>query len=194
MPRISERTVAEHRARQLRTLLDAAHALVAEQGPEALSLAALARRVGLSRPGLYEYFRSRDDLAAAIVEAELPRRAERIRTAMAGEPELTGRIAAYVRAQLEMMGDERHAAAAALAEHALSPPARARVLAGHTRLLDPLVAALGEAGVPEPQLRAELIQGVVDAAARALRRYDGAPDSVIEAAVDQAIHGVAARG
>ncbi|HEX2312387.1 MAG TPA: helix-turn-helix domain-containing protein, partial [Thermomonospora sp.] len=83
MPRISAPTIAEHRARQWRALLDAAGALVAEQGPQALSLAALARRVGLSRPGLYEYFPSRDDLVAALVEERLPRWTARVADAVA---------------------------------------------------------------------------------------------------------------
>jgi AcrR family transcriptional regulator len=90
VPKISEATVAEHRARQLRTLLDAARALVAEEGIEALSLAELARRVGLSRPSLYEYFRSKDDLVAAIVEAELPRWASLVEEALRGPGDLEG--------------------------------------------------------------------------------------------------------
>lgn len=205
MPRITEPTLAEHRARQLRALLDAGRAIVAEEGPDALSLAALARRVGLSRPALYEYFRSRDDLAAAIVEAELPRWAETVDDAVAGEAGLTARVAAYVRVQLEIMADGRHAAAVALAEHALSASARARVRDGHARLLGPLVAAFTEAGLSEPRLRAELVHGVVEAAARALTRSGGGGepggpgggrsprDVVIEAAVAQAVSGAAAR-
>ncbi len=57
MPRISADTVAEHRANRLRALLDAGREIVATEGAEALTLASLARRVGLSRPSLYEYFR-----------------------------------------------------------------------------------------------------------------------------------------
>ncbi|MQY07795.1 TetR/AcrR family transcriptional regulator [Actinomadura macrotermitis] len=190
MPKISEPTVAEHRARQLRTLLDAARALVAEEGIEALSLAALARRVGLSRPSLYEYFRSRDDLVAAIVEEELPRWAELTERALSGPADLVGKIEAYVRAQLVVMTDGRHAAAVALVEHALAEPARERIRDGHAMLMKPLVTALAEAGVPDPGLRAELVQGVVDAAAGAAQRRPGRAEAVIEAAVAQAVHGL----
>ncbi|MCP9965663.1 TetR/AcrR family transcriptional regulator [Actinomadura madurae] len=132
MPKISEATVAEHRARQLRTLLDAARALVAEEGIEALSLAALARRVGLSRPSLYEYFRSKDDLVAAVLEQELPRWAEHVERALAGAQSLDGKVEAYIRAQLEVMTDGRHAAAVALVEHALAEPG-ARTHPGRAR-------------------------------------------------------------
>jgi AcrR family transcriptional regulator len=183
VPRISEPTVAEHRARQLRTLLDAARALVAEEGIEALSLAALARRVGVSRPGLYEYFRSRDDLVAAIVEEELPRWASLVAGSLDSADGLAGKVGAYVRAQLEVMTDGRHAAAVALVEHALAEPAREKIREGHAQLLRPLVTALAEGGVPEPELRAELIQGIVDAAAKLAQRHPGESGTIVHTAV-----------
>ncbi|GAA3923533.1 TetR/AcrR family transcriptional regulator [Actinomadura viridis] len=192
MPRISEPTVAEHRARRLRTLLDAARALVAEEGIEALSLAALARRAGLSRPGLYEYFRSKDDLVAAIVEAELPRWASLVRGSLEESGDLTGKVESYVRTQLEVMTDGRHAAAVALVDHVLAEPARARIRDGHAQLLSPLVTALAEGGVPEPLLRAELIQGIVDAAARLAQDRPAQAGAIVRAAVAQAVHGLAA--
>lgn len=190
MPRISEPTVAAHRARQLRTLLDAARALVAEEGIEALSLAALARRVGLSRPSLYEYFRSKDDLVAAILEEELPRWAALVERAVDGPPDLFGKVEAYVRGQLEVMTDGRHAAAVQLVEHALAEPARERIRAGHAQLLRPLADALGAGGVPEPELRAALVQGIVDAAAGLAGRDPSAAPAIVDAAVAQAVHGL----
>ena len=48
MPRISQPTVAEHRAARVRALLDAAHDLLLETG-EAPSLSAVAERAGLAR-------------------------------------------------------------------------------------------------------------------------------------------------
>ncbi|XRQ13621.1 TetR/AcrR family transcriptional regulator [Actinomadura welshii] len=190
MPKISEATVAAHRARQLRTLLDAARALVAEEGIEALSLAALARRVGLSRASLYEYFSSRDDLVAAIVEEELPRWASLVEAALNGPGDLEGKVEAYVRVQLGVMTDGRHAAAVALAEHALAEPALERIRAGHAQLLRPLVAALEDGGVAGAEVRAELIQGLVDAAARLAQRDPARAEDVIAATLAQATRGL----
>ncbi|MGI5208488.1 TetR/AcrR family transcriptional regulator [Spirillospora sp. CA-108201] len=190
MPKISEATVAEHRARQLRTLLDAARDLVAREGIDALTLAALARRVGLSRPSLYEYFRSKDDLVAAVVEEELPRWAAVVEGALSGPADLDGKVEAYVRTQLEVMADGRHAAAVALVEHALAEPALDRIRAGHAQLLRPLAAALEEAGVPEPALRARLIQGLVDAAAVLAQRDPSGAETVVAATLAQALRGL----
>jgi AcrR family transcriptional regulator len=163
---------------------------VAEEGIEALVLAALARRVGLSRPSLCEYFRSKDDLGGAIVEEELPRWASLVEQALAGPSGVTGKVEAYIRTQLEVMTDGRHAAAVALVEHALAEPAREQIRESHAQLLRPLVTALDEANVPEPELRAHLIQGIVDAAAKLFAARPADAEKVITAAVTQALHGL----
>ncbi|GAB3695349.1 TetR/AcrR family transcriptional regulator [Actinocorallia lasiicapitis] len=190
MPKISEPTVAEHRARQLRTLLDAARALVAEEGLESLSLAALARRVGLSRPSLYEYFRSKDDLVAAIVDEELPRWAAALEAAIAAPDDLRGKLRAYAAVHLDVMTDGRHAAAMQLVDHALAEPARARIRDGHDQLLRPLTDALAAAGVPAPALRAALIQGMVEAAVGLVTRDPSARPAITETLLSQALTGV----
>ncbi|GAA3241421.1 helix-turn-helix domain-containing protein [Actinocorallia longicatena] len=194
MPKITEPTVAEHRARQLRVLLDAGRTLVAEEGLEALSLAALSRRVGLSRPSLYEYFGSRDDLVAAILEEELPDWAAALTEAIGGAGELRGKIEAYVAVHFEAVSDGRHAAATRLVEHARAEPARARIRAGHTRLLAPLTGALEAAGVPAPRLRAALVQGMIETAAALAERDPGAREQIAATVVDQALAGLTGDG
>lgn len=194
VPRISAPTIAEHRSRQLAALLDAARDLVAEQGPAALTLTTLARRAGLSRPGVYEYFRSREELVAAIVEDELPRAAERIRQALdAAGPGLAKQIHAYVHTQAEMMGNPRHAAVIALAVQALPAIDVQRILDGHGVLVTPLADVLAGAGIPDPRLRAELIQAVVDAAGRHVQHQGSTTDTdaIVDIVVEQIMHGLA---
>lgn len=48
------------------TVLKAARALVLEKGPDKLSLREVARRVGHSPAGLYEYFSGKDEIIAAL--------------------------------------------------------------------------------------------------------------------------------
>ncbi|QUQ66013.1 TetR/AcrR family transcriptional regulator [Kutzneria sp. CA-103260] len=190
MPKISAPTVAEHRAQRLRTLLEAARVLVAEQGPDALTLSALATQVGLSRPSLYEYFRSRDDLVAAMVEDELPRWIAELDAEVQRHSAAADRIAAFVRAQLRMLTDGRHTALVVLAGHALGPAAQERVMAEHSRLFAPLVTALTDLGVDQPELRAHLIQGIVNAASPLLGADELANRRVIDAATTQVLHGI----
>lgn len=57
--------------RQARTrdeILSAALDIIREQGPDQLTLRALARRVDYSPAGLYEYFDSKDDIITAVCE------------------------------------------------------------------------------------------------------------------------------
>jgi AcrR family transcriptional regulator len=190
VPKISAPTVAEHRAQRLRALLEAARVLVAEEGPEALTLTALAAQVGLSRPSLYEYFRSRDDLVAAMVEDELPRWIAELEAEVARHADPAERIAAFVRTQLRMLTDGRHSAAVVLAGHALGPAAQERIMAEHARLFAPLVDALADVGVDHPELRARLIQGVVTAASPMLGADELANRRVLDAAVHQVLHGL----
>jgi AcrR family transcriptional regulator len=190
VPKISAPTVAEHRAQRLRALLEAARVLVAEQGPEALTLSALATQVGLSRPSLYEYFRSRDDLVAAMVEDELPRWIAELEAEVRRHTTPSDRIAAFVRTQLRMLTDGRHTALVVLTGHALGPAATERVMAEHSRLFAPLLSALTDLGVDHPELRAHLVHGIVTAASSLLGADELANRRVIDTAAQQALHGL----
>lgn len=194
VPRISEPTVAAHRARRLDELLTTARELVREQGPEAVSIAEVARRVGLSRPALYEYFSSRDELLAAILDQEMPRWQAELAGAVAAADSLPGKVEAHVRTQLRLAADEGRAAAA-ITVHAVAEPALSRIRTAHHRVLDPLTAALGKAGVDAPEIRAHLVQGIVYAAVALLLRRSGngelmKPAMITDMAVRQALRGL----
>jgi len=60
-------------------LLEAARALVADRGPEALTVVAVARRAGLNRSTAYQHFRSRDELVSAVSAAFTDELRERVR-------------------------------------------------------------------------------------------------------------------
>jgi AcrR family transcriptional regulator len=194
VPRISEPTVAAHRARRLGEILTAARELVREQGPEAVSIAEVARRVGLSRPALYEYFSSREELLTAILDQKMPRWQAELSGAVAAAETLPEKVEAHVRTQLRLAAGEGHAAAA-IAVHAVTEPALDRIRAAHHRVVDPLTAALGKAGLDAPEIHAHLIQGIVNAAVALLLRHRGngervRPAVIADMAVRQALHGL----
>ncbi|MEU5691732.1 helix-turn-helix domain-containing protein [Actinosynnema sp. NPDC020468] len=194
MPRITADTLAQHRENRLRALLDAGREIVAEEGADALTLAALARRVGLSRPSLYEYFRSREELVAAIVGDELPQWARKLADAVHAAEGVPAKVEAFLRTELAIIADGSHGAVVALSAHALPESAREQIRAEHEKLLAPLAAVLIEARVPQPGLRALLIHGSVEAAARTLRPGDPAQyEAVVAALLDQVLHGLGAR-
>jgi AcrR family transcriptional regulator len=61
---MSTRERRQQKTRQ--TILDAAHRIIVEQGPEGLSMRTLAERIDYSPSGLYEYFDSKEQLIQAV--------------------------------------------------------------------------------------------------------------------------------
>lgn len=166
MPRISAPTVAEHRAVQLRTLLDATRAILAEGAEQAPALAEVAARAGLARSSVYQYFRSRQDLLDALIQDVFPRWSERVTEAMRAAPSPGERVLAYVDANLCLVAEGEHAIARALTVVAPGKELDEKSGVMHRQMLDPLVGTLAEMGAPAPETTAELINAVVYAASR----------------------------
>lgn len=191
MPRIDAATVAEHRARQRAVLLAAAEEILVTSGHDALKLGAVAGRAGLARSSVYEYFSSVDDLIASLVEEVLPRWLSRLAEEMGRARTPRTRLAAYVRAQLEMVVDGSHRLAVALDGVPLSPAVKARIGAVHAQFAPNLGTVLTDLGHRAPRVGAAYVQAVVNEATRQL--HAGAdPATTIRSAVAFALGGVGA--
>jgi AcrR family transcriptional regulator len=166
VPRIDAPTVAEHRAARRRALLDAARDALTADPDRLPSLAEVGALAGLSRSGVYEYFRSRDDLLRAVVSDSFPRWQQRLDAAVAAADDPAGRVLAYVRANLELVADGEHALARALAVVAPAEDLARESRAFHEQLLLPVLDALRELGAPDPETTAELVNALVHAASR----------------------------
>ncbi|MFE2558576.1 TetR/AcrR family transcriptional regulator [Streptomyces sp. NPDC059352] len=176
-------------------LLDAARSLLSEGGTEALTFPALAERTGLARSSVYEYFRSRAAVVEELCAVDFPVWAAEVETAMAGADTPEGKVEAYVRTQLALVGDRRHRAVVAISASELDDGAREKIRAAHGGLVAMIVEALAALGQPQPRLGAMLLQGVVDAAVRRIELGAAEdPKEIAEAAVTMALHGVAGPG
>lgn len=176
---------------QRAALLDAARSLLSDGGTEALTFPALAERTGLARSSVYEYFRSRAAVVEELCEVDFPLWAAEVEAAMAAVDSPEGKVEAYVRAQLELVGDRRHRAVVAISASELDAGAREKIRAAHGGLVAMIVEALGGLGHAEPRLAAMLLQGVVDAAVRRIELGAAEePGSIIDAAVAMALRGV----
>ncbi|MCX4547884.1 TetR/AcrR family transcriptional regulator [Streptomyces sp. NBC_01500] len=183
--------MAEHRTMQRSALLDAARTLLSEGGTEALTFPALAERTGLARSSVYEYFRSRAAVVEELCAVDFPVWAAEIEAAMEQAPTPEGKVEAYVRQQLALVGDQRHRAVVAISASELDAGAREKIRAAHGGLIAMIVEALQALDHDQPRLAAMLLQGVVDAAVR--RIETGAvedPGAVADAAVAMALRGV----
>src|SRR5512137_1659590 len=85
MSYISERR-QEEKDRRRSEIVDAAEALYAEMGWDAITMDQVARRARLSRALLYVYFRDKADLHLALVERALDALRESFEAARQGQP------------------------------------------------------------------------------------------------------------
>ena len=176
---------------QRAALLDAARSLLSEGGTEALTFPALAERTGLARSSVYEYFRSRAAVVEELCEVDFPLWASEVSAAMERQSSPEGKVEAYVRQQLALVGDRRHRAVVAISASELDAGAREKIRAAHGGLVALIVEALGETGHEQPRLAAMLVQGIVDAAVRRIELGAAEePGVVTEAAVAMALRGV----
>lgn len=172
-------------------LLDAARSLLSEGGTEALTFPALAERTGLARSSVYEYFRSRAAVVEELCEVDFPVWAAEVSAAMEGADTPEGKVEAYVRRQLALVGDRRHRAVVAISASELDAGAREKIRAAHGGLIAMIVEALVALGHEQPRLAAMLLQGVVDAAVRRIELGAAEdPSAITEAAVAMALRGV----
>ncbi|MEU3507599.1 helix-turn-helix domain-containing protein [Streptomyces longwoodensis] len=183
--------MAEHRSMQRAALLDAARTLLSEGGTDALTFPALAERTGLARSSVYEYFRSRAAVVEELCEVDFPVWAAEVEAAMAAADDPAAQVEAYVRTQLDLVGDRRHRAVVAISASELDAGAREKIRAAHGALVSMIVDALTGLGHAEPRLAAMLVQGVVDAAVRRIELGAAEePGVVAEAAVSMVLRGV----
>jgi AcrR family transcriptional regulator len=171
VPRISASTVVEHHALQRRALLDATRALLAETG-EMPSMGTVARRAGLARTSLYQYFGSADELLAAVVGDVFPEWADRVLQHVASATEPGEQVWKYIEINLELFAGSEQSVA-----QALTRVVEPRVLQGpmeafHAQLQIPLRGALVAFGEPEPDAVAEHIDALIVQASRELETAD----------------------
>jgi AcrR family transcriptional regulator len=149
-------------------LLDAAKAAVAEEGFHGVSIEAVARRAGITRPIVYRHFEDLGALLEALVERETVRALGQLREFL----------------PRELAGDPREALIAALRGYLravesdpvtwrlmLVPPEGApgllgeRIAAGRAAVIAQLGGAIDS---PDPELTARALSSLADEAARLL--------------------------
>ncbi|GAB2539863.1 TetR/AcrR family transcriptional regulator [Nocardia heshunensis] len=169
MPRIDAPTVAEHRANQERALLDAARELLLDGGVDAVTPAAVGAVAGLARSSVYKYFRSGDEILARVVADGFAEWGARVREAVGRYETADGRVMAYLRVTLELAAAGAHRVAVLGGGMPGDPAARAILTRHHHDLTAPLRTALTDRGDPDPDLTANLVDGVLG---RAIDRLD----------------------
>lgn len=191
MPKIETQTLSQHRDWRRSQLIEAAAAIALESGGEAITVAAVAARAGLSRTSVYEYFASSADLAADLVIDELTSFAQELKgISEAGDTPVEA-IDLWIEGSLQYIADGRHLLAKALNAIDLPRNRSAAIGAAHGALLAPLRSKLEELGISDINFALTLIQSTTDGASRRIESGDDA-DLVISSTREFCIAGLTA--
>jgi AcrR family transcriptional regulator len=148
-------------------LLDAAKELVAEDGFHGVSIEAVARRAGITRPIVYRHFADLVTLLDALVERETLRALMQLREILPGDAsDLIAALDGYLRA---VRSDPVTWQLVLVAPEGAPPLLRERISAGRAAVVAQLAVAVGpRAGSPDPELTARALSAMADEAARLL--------------------------
>lgn len=137
MPKITETTVAEHRAVQHRAVLEAAERLIVAGGGKVPSLAEVAAEVGLARPSVYRYVSSQDDLMVQLLVLNSDTWHDQLEDKVKSAPsEAKDRVCAYVDAMLDLFAHGTHGPLMAAAQQFPEAFAEEKVQKSHAGFKD----------------------------------------------------------
>ncbi len=168
------RMTADARREQL---LDATKAIVAQRGFHAISIEAVAREAGITRPIVYGHFHDLPGLLEALVEREGARALAQLATVLPtdlgrGDPRET--LLAGLRGYLEAVRDDPETWRLVLMPPEGAPPLlHDRIARGRAAVVEQLAQAVGPGlgpgrASPDPELFARTLSAISDEGARLL--------------------------
>jgi AcrR family transcriptional regulator len=176
-PKIAEATIGEQRAMRQRQIIDAAMSLALESGATAVTVAAVAKRAGISRSLVYEYFSSSADLIADLVLEELEYYKNRLTTAVRGVEDPYLYIELWISEALQYVADGRHMLVKSLNTVAAPEFRKAEISQGHRNMMATIIDPLKSIAGTEAGIAVSYLQSAIDAAAK---RIDAGNEAALE--------------
>jgi AcrR family transcriptional regulator len=160
-------------------ILGAAQQLIADHGVDAVSMAALAAATGLSRPAIYQYFSSKEDVLAELVINEMADLSNAIDEHISGIADPLERIRIWIHYSLAHLASADHRIIRQISIDSLPADKRGMLNAMHGHFMLALTSPVRELGVADVTATCHLIYATVAAAAK---RIDEGSEFVREAA------------
>lgn len=171
MPRITAPTVTEHRDQRRADLVAAGQELLVTEGPDAVTMTAVAARAGLSRTAVYEYFTSADELLAVVLSDQMVLWREALRQRLHAASFETGdldTVRIYVEVAMGLVADGHHSLLVLLTMHTLAKDVRHRLSAAHAAVAAPVGEALAQIGIRDVDQATNYVHAAIEATARRL--------------------------
>ena len=176
-PKIAEATIGEQRAMRQKQIIDAAMSLALESGAPSVTVAAVAKRAGISRSLVYEYFSSSADLIADLVLEELHYYKERLTTAVYGVEDPYVYIELWIAEALQYVADGRHLLVKSLNSVAAPDFRKDEIAQGHRNMMATIINPLKMIELEDLGLAISYLQSAIDAAAK---RIDAGNEAATE--------------
>jgi AcrR family transcriptional regulator len=165
-PKIAEATIGEQRAMRQRQIMDAAISMALESGAPSVTVAAVAKRAGISRSLVYEYFSSSADLIADLVLEELEYYKNRLISAVEGVIDPYKYLELWISEALQYVADGRHMLVKSLNSVAAPEYRRAEIGQGHRDLMATITKPLEIIVGSNVGAAVSYLQSAIDAAAK----------------------------
>ena len=163
-PKIQEATVVEQRQMRQRQLIDAALSIALESGAANITVAAVAKRAGLARSSMYEYFSSSADLIADLVIEELALYQKRLAYAVRETQDPYQHIELWIAEALQYVVDGRHMLIKSLNAATIPEFRRDEISQGHRNLMTTISAPLQDIGLTDIRGAMSYLQNTIEAA------------------------------
>ncbi|CAN1511039.1 AcrR Transcriptional regulator [Candidatus Nanopelagicaceae bacterium] len=165
-PKIAEATIGEQRAMRQKQIIEAAMSLALESGAPSVTVAAVAKRAGISRSLVYEYFSSSADLIADLVLEELEYYRERLMSAVHGVEDPFAYIELWIAEALQYVADGRHLLVKSLNSVAAPDFRKDEIAQGHRNMMATIINPLKMIELEDLGLAISYLQSAIDAAAK----------------------------
>lgn len=166
------------RSERQEQILAAAQAIIAKFGIEAVNLTDLAKKSGISRPAVYQYFASKEHLLAELVINEIADLSNAIDEHIAKYEDPLERVRIWLHYSLAHLASADHRVIRQISISTLPEESRSMIRDLHGHFMMALLSPLGELGVKDVTSTAHLIFASVAAAAS---RIDEGSDFTLEA-------------
>lgn len=186
-------------------ILSAAEELLAVEGSvDAVSVRAIADRVGVTSPAIYMHWERKEDIFTEVCSTRFAEFSSRVMAGLSGEGPMLGRLAEVARAYMAFAEEHPEQYRVLFMQPVAAPPAGAPPTAGamaFQMVVGVLAAAVadGEMRTLDPEATAAaLFAAIHGAASLIVDRHEDIPvpdpQELVEAVIDVVFNGIAAPG
>jgi AcrR family transcriptional regulator len=176
-PKIQADTIVEQRQTRQRQLIDAALSIALASGASNITVSAVAKRAGMSRSSVYEYFSSSADLVADLVIEELSLYQEKLAHAVKDVQDPYAYVELWIAEALAYVADGRHLLIKSLNSATIPEFRRDEIAHGHRQLMATISQPLVAMGLDDVRAAMSYLQNTIDTASV---RIDSGNDAALE--------------